>query len=397
MADLLIQRARLGDRPDPVDVLVRDGVVHSVADDVTPAEGAEVVDAGGRLVLPGLVEAHCHLDKTLFGREWVPHAAADTLADRIATDFNRRTELGIPDPQAMAALVQAMSVCGTTTIRTHTDVDPQVGLRGVELVAELAVRSAGSVDIQQVAFPQHGLLSRAGTADLLDAALRSGASVVGGLDPGAEGDADAYLDAVFGIAEKHAAMVDLHLHTGGADGLAEVDLVVERTKALGMAGRVVLSHVYALGTADADTARAVADRLAGAGVGVVTAAPYSYPVPDLRVLHEAGVVVGIGHDGIRDLWGPYGTGDLLERACHVAYRSHFRRDDEIELVLAAAITGGRQLLGIDPVGVRPGDPADLVLVPAGTRAEAVVAHLPGRVVIKGGRVITSTLPGDESA
>jgi len=37
--------------------------------------------------------------------------------------------------------------------------------------AQLTGRSAGVVDIQQVAFPQHGLLSRAGTADLLDAAL----------------------------------------------------------------------------------------------------------------------------------------------------------------------------------------------------------------------------------
>jgi cytosine deaminase len=132
--------------------------------------------------------------------------------------------------------------------------------------------------------------------------------------------------------------------------------------------------------------------VAAGGVGVVTAAPYSYPVPDLRVLHQAGVVVGIGHDGIRDLWGPYGTGDLLERACHVAYRSHFRRDEEIELVLRAAITGGRQLLGIDPVEVRPGAPADLVLVPAETRAQAVVAHPPGRMVVKGGRPVR-----DESA
>ena len=387
MADLLITRARLVDHQGSVDVLIRDGVVHSVSTGTSPGPGADVVDAGGRLLLPGLVEAHCHLDKTLFGREWVPHSAADTLADRIGNDFTRRVELGLPDPDAMAALVRAMSGFGTTSIRTHTDVDAEVGLRGIELVADLAARSGHLVDIQQVAFPQHGLLEPAGTADLLDAALRNGASVVGGLDPGAEGDAAAYLDVVFGIAERYAAMVDLHLHTGGQDGLAEIDLVAERTAALGMAGRVVLSHVYALGAAPDDIARAVADRLAGAGVGVVTAAPYSYPVPDLRILHDAGVVVGCGRDGIRDLWGPYGTGDLLERACHVAYRSHFRRDEDIELVLGAATTGGRQLLGQPAVGVRPGGPADLVLVPAQTPAEAVVTHPPGRTVIKAGRVV----------
>jgi len=149
----------------------------------------------------------------------------------------------------------------------------------------------------------------------------------------------------------------------------------------------VLSHVYALGAADADTARGVADRLADAGVGVVTAAPYSYPVPDLRTLRDAGVVVGIGHDGIRDLWGPYGTGDLLERASHIAYRSHFRRDEEIGVVLDAATVGGRRLLDLPSVRVRPGDPADLVLVPATTMAEAVVTHPPGRTVIKAGRMV----------
>jgi len=388
MADLLVTGARLADLQGLTDVLIRDGVVHSVTTGATPDPAAEVVDADGRLLLPGLVEAHCHLDKTLFGREWVPHSAEDTLTDRIRTDRIRRTELGIPDPDAMAALVRAMSGHGTTSIRTHTDIDPEVGLRGVALVAELAARASGRVDIQQVAFPQHGLLGLAGTPDLLDAALRNGATVVGGLDPGAEGDAVAYLDVVFGLAERHAAMVDLHLHTGGQEGLAEVDLVIERTRALGLAGRVVLSHVYALGAAPEADARAVADRLAAAGVGVVTAAPYSYPVPDLRILSDAGVVVGCGHDGIRDLWGPYGTGDLLERACHVAYRSHFRRDEDIELVLEAATTGGRRLLGLPPAGVRPGDPADLVLVPARTPAEAVVTHPPGRTVIKAGRVVS---------
>ena len=99
----------------------------------------------------------------------------------------------------------------------------------------------------------------------------------------------------------------------------------------------------------------------------MTAAPYSFPVPPLRLLAAAGVVTGIGHDGIRDLWGPYGTGDLLERARHVAYRSGFRRDDDIELVLRAATTGGRELLTGDRRGVEPGAVADLVVVPADQR------------------------------
>ena len=63
---------------------------------------------------------------------------------------------------------------------------------------------------------------------------------------------------------------------------------------------------------------------------LVTAAVYSFPVPPIKRLRAAGVNVACGHDGICDLWGPYGSGDMLERAMHLAYRSTFRRDEDIE-------------------------------------------------------------------
>jgi cytosine deaminase len=372
---------------EPVDVVVVGDRVESLVPAGTAPAADRTVDATGCLVLPALTEAHCHLDKTLFGRPWVSHLAGDTLAERIAHDRDRRSELGIPDPRAMRSLVDAMVSFGTTAIRTHTDVDPDVGLRGVEAVHDLAVEVADQVDVQQVAFPQHGLLSLPGTASLLDAAMSSGTSVVGGLDPGAEGDAAAYLDVVFGVAERHGAGVDLHLHTHGAEGLRELELLASRTVALGMQGRVLASHCYAFGDLDESGARRLAARLAEAGVGVVTAAPYSFPVPPLRLLAEAGVVIGIGHDGIRDLWGPYGTGDLLERARHVAYRSGFRRDDDIALVLTAATVGGRALVGGPPHGPVAGAAADLVVLPATTAAEAVVLTPPRTAVVRAGRVV----------
>ncbi len=390
MVDLVIRDGRVRGASGPVDVVVDDGLVLEVAPhDHAAPDPSQVIDATGCVVVPGLVEAHCHLDKTLFGRSWVPHSASDALVDRIANDRKRRGELGLPDPAAMTALVEAMSGFGTTVLRTHTDVDPDVGLTGVHRVRELAETVADTMSIQQVAFPQHGLLSLPGTDDLLAASMENGATVVGGLDPGAEGEPARYLDVVFGIAERHDAMVDLHLHTHGSPGLTDLDLVIERTAALGMAGRVVVSHVYVFGDLDDAAARRLADRLAETGVGVVTAAPYDFPVPPLRVLHDAGVVVGCGHDGIRDLWGPYGTGDLLERARHIAYRSMFRRDEDIELVLTAATDGGSRLLGDPAAGVVPGAAADLVIVPAGSEAEAVVAAPTGRTVVKSGRVVAS--------
>jgi cytosine deaminase len=122
-------------------------------------------------------------------------------------------------------------------------------------------------------------------------------------------------------------------------------------------------------------------------VTILTAAVYSFPVPPIKRLRAAGVNVACGHDGIRDLWGPYGSGDMLERAMHVAYRSTFRRDEDIELALDAATYGGARAIGVDPYGLIPGAPADLVVVDARTAAEAVVTRPPRDVVMKRGVVV----------
>ncbi|WP_049570239.1 amidohydrolase [Nonomuraea sp. SBT364] len=386
MTDVLLRDGRPWGLGGPADILVRGGLIERVGEAVD-APGARVVDLGGALVLPGLVDAHCHLDKTLYGGPWVPHSAGDSLAGRIGNDLARRAELGVPSVERVTALLRTMIAYGTTHVRTHTDIDPGVGLRGVEAVREAA--EGLPIDVTQVAFPQHGLLTNPGTAELLEEALKSGVEAVGGLDPaGIDRDPVRHLDLVFGLAERYGARLDLHLHDGGTLGAWQLELIAERAKALGpAAGRVTVSHAYALGEIDEAHADRLAHALAEAGVVVATAAVYSYPVPPVRRLRAAGVTVACGHDGIRDLWGPYGSGDMLERAMHLAYRSTFRSDDDIALALEAATYGGARALGLSGYGLSPGDRADLVAVPASGPGEAVVVH-PGRtLVMKDGVVL----------
>ena len=52
--------------------------------------GAARVDLDGRLVLPALIDGHLHLDKTVLGLPWMPHAAEPSLASRIATEKRLR-------------------------------------------------------------------------------------------------------------------------------------------------------------------------------------------------------------------------------------------------------------------------------------------------------------------
>jgi cytosine deaminase len=370
------------------DVLIDGGLIGQIGPDLTVPDGAEVIDVTGRLLLPGLVEAHCHLDKTLYGGPWIPHSAGPSLADRIGEERRRRGELGLPNVAYVTALLERMVTFGTTHVRTHTDVVTDHGLAGVRAVRAAAERLGDRITVEQVAFPQYGILADPGTAELLDEALRDGVRVIGGIDPaGADRDPVRHLDTVFDLAARHGAAIDIHLHDGGSLGVWELELIAERTRSLGLAGKVTVSHAYGLGQADDATQDRLAALLAEAGVGVVTAAVYDFPVAPIKKLLAAGVTVACGHDGIRDLWSPFGSGDMLERAMHVAYRSTFRRDEDIELALSAATYGGARLLGLTSYGLRPGAAADLVAVRARTPAEAVVTRPVRDLVIKAGRVV----------
>jgi cytosine deaminase len=127
--------------------------------------------------------------------------------------------------------------------------------------------------------------------------------------------------------------------------------------------------------------------LAKSGVAIMTTGTSSRPVPPLKRLAEAGVVVCGGSDGVRDTWSPYGNADMLERATILGLRNNLRRDDELTLALAAVTTGGAKALGLADYGLDPGCRGDLVLVAAETLGEAIAQHPSPRIVIRGGRVV----------
>ncbi|MGW6969640.1 amidohydrolase [Streptomyces zaomyceticus] len=395
MNDLVLRSGRLWGRTGTEDVVVRGdrivGIVPSGEErPVTGSPSATVVDAMERVVLPGLINAHCHIDKTLWGGPWVPHTASHELQGMIGNGRRRRGELGIPHEDRMAGLLADMAAAGTTHLRTHTDIDPDIGLSGVEAVMAAAERVSGSLTVEQVAFPQSGLLVEGDTVELMEAALRMGVTTIGGLDPaGVDGDPVAHLDVVFGLAEKYGAKVDIHLHDGGTLGLWQVGLIAERTKALSLQGRVAISHAFAVGEVSRPEQRRVADLLAGAGMALFTCAGFSDPIPAPAVMRSAGVPMGLGTDGIRDLWSPHGSADMLVRVGQLAVRSGFKSEEEIELALWTATEGAAEALGLEGYGLREGATADFTVVEGVSAAHAVVEHLPRRHVFKAGARLTT--------
>jgi cytosine/adenosine deaminase-related metal-dependent hydrolase len=244
------------------------------------------------------------------------------------------------------------------------------------------------MDIQIVAFPQSGILAHAGTTELLEKAMRLGSDVGGGLDPcGIDRDPEGHLDMVFGLAEKFAKPVDIHLHEAALLGAFSMELIFERTRALPMQGQVVISHAFCLGDPDAAMVAALLEEIAALDIAIMTTASPSRPVPAAVQLAKSGIRTCSGNDGIRDTWGPYGNADMLERAMIVGLRNNFRRDDEVKMALAVCTTGGAATLRLEDYGVAEGCWADLVLVEGESLPEAAVSRPERKLVLKRGRAV----------
>jgi cytosine/adenosine deaminase-related metal-dependent hydrolase len=386
MSDLLIRDVRpMGGAA--TSLLVRDGRIAAIGEQTVPPD-TNVLDGRGRIALPGLVEAHTHLDKNLLGMAWYRNAVGPRLIDRIDNERAERRALPIDAGRQSARQVALSVTHGTTHIRSHVDVDTEIGVRGIEGVMATRAALADHVGIDLVAFPQSGLLVRPGTLELMEQALRLGAETVGGLDPCAiDRDPKGHLDAVFGLANRFGRGVDIHLHETGELGAFSMELIIERARALGMAGRVTVSHAFCLGMPDPAIVEPLIAGLARAGIAIMTTGTPSRPVPPLKRLAEAGVTVCAGSDGIRDTWGPYGNADMLERAMLLGMRNNLRRDDELLIALAACATGGAAALGLEGYGLEPGCHADIVLVPAETLGEAIAQRPSPRTVLRRGRVV----------
>ncbi|WP_067710713.1 amidohydrolase family protein [Nocardia yamanashiensis] len=391
---------------EAVDIVIENGVVAAVSETTADASLAGGLDGGGQLILPALSDVHLHLDSSCLGLPFRAYTGEPGRWGRIMNDRKHWRTADRPVAERAAFTLAVAIANGATRIRTHAQVDADSGLEKMEGVLAAREHYADAADVQIVAFPQVGILLEPGVVDLLDAALRAGADLIGGIDP-CEIDRDPvrHLDAVFMLAERHQVEVDIHLHEAGELGLFTLSLILERVEALSMQGRVTISHARCLASGLPGVPAAIA-RLAAAGVAITHAAGgRGWELP-LAELAAAGVRVGVGMDGQRDFWSPYGNGDMLDRAWQLAFVQGFAADPEIEHALGVATWGGASVLdrGLRPLerfgshpGFAPGDPAEFVLVDAVSPTAAVMDRPAERTVVHHGRVVTvdTALPGFE--
>lgn len=369
---------------------------------VNAGNAGDSVDGRNRIALPAFTDVHVHLDSTRIGLPFREHTGAPGVWNMMRNDRDNWRDTPIPYPEVVAGTLERMIARGTTRVRSYAQIDVDCKLERFEAVMAAKERFADAATVEIMAFPQAGLLLEDGTVPLLEDALRAGATTIGGIDPcQLDRDPVRHLDIVFGLAEKYGVDVDIHLHEPGHLGVFSAELIFERTRALGMEGRVSLSHAYDLANVHPDVTARLVEQMAELDVAWATVAPASGGTQfDLAQMTDAGIRVGLGEDGQRDYWSPYGNCDMLDRTWQLAFTHRLRKDRLIEHCAAIATIGGASIMDRsvhrltspdDRPGLAVGDAADIVLVDGDTVTSTVMDRGADRTVIHNGRVVADGL------
>lgn len=405
--DLLIRNARLAEAAPaepPVEIGVKDGRFAAIGRDLGAAGAGEVLDAGGRLVSPGFVETHIHLDKSCtidrcaHETARFPHRAMERVS-AIKHSFT------VEDVNARARrTLEKCILHGCTLMRTHAEVDPKVGLRGFEGVKALVEAYAWAIDIEICVMPQEGLLNNPGTEALMIEALRNGARVVGAA-PNYDSDRVGQIRRVFEIAREFDLDIDMHLDSGSSAAELDTLLVCELTEKHGWGGRVAIGHVTKISTMPPAEFDRIARRLADAGVALTV-----LPATDLYLMHRdadhaiprgvvdavrlvrQGVTCSVASNNILNAFTPFGDGQLIRQANLFANTVQRGMPDDLRAVWGMFTTGAAKLMRRAEYGIAPGRPADFVVVDAPSTVDALREIAPVLHAFKRGRRTVTRLP-----
>ncbi|MFC5452051.1 amidohydrolase family protein [Paenibacillus aestuarii] len=335
------------------------------------------LDLEGKMLLPGLVDAHMHLDKS-FSLTMVPNSSG-TLEEAVR-NYAQASPL-FPKEEIKARIVrsalQALSF-GTTHIRTHLDFNlrasREVALRTIEAALEAKAQLAPYMTLQL--FPMCPYSLGALDVDAVEEALRMGVDGIGGaphLSPTAEAD----IDLMFRLAGKYDRPIDIHCDETDDPSMRTIEYISQRTKEEGYTGRVTVDHLCALASMTKADAAGVIGRMAEAGLKAVSLPavnlylqgrqdrfPVRRGVTRLREIWEAGIPIAVASDNIHDPFHPFGRGDLVQIALIGSYAAHMGKPADLRTLLRMITDVPASVLGLQGYGVSPGNPAHFAVVDA---------------------------------
>jgi len=400
MFDLIIKNATLPDGRTGVDIACLQGTIAAVEPGIT-AEAQEVIDASGYLVSPPFVDPHFHMDATLsLGTPRMN--VSGTLLEGIALWSELKPIQSVDDIIARALRYCDLAVSmGLGAIRSHVDVCDD-DLKGVEALLEVRQQVAPYLDLQLVAFPQDGVLRDPTAMPNLIRALDMGVDIVGGI-PHFERTMEQGGDSVrqlCRIAADRGLMVDMHCDESDDPLSRHIETLAHETQRLGLQGRVAGSHLTSMHSMDNYYVSKLIPLMVEAQVHAIPnplinimlqGRHDTYPkrrgqtrVPELRA---AGIVVGFGSDCVMDPWYSLGKADMLDVAAMGLHVGQLSSRADMEWCFDAVTENSATIMGLEGYGIAKGHKANMVLLQARDRIEAIRLRAHRLAVIRKGRVI----------
>jgi cytosine deaminase len=417
----LLQRARLpqwllpadwprhGDQPALADLHLESGRMARIAPHLPGDLILGAWDLAGSPVLPGLVDAHTHLDKafTLPRMGEVKPGLLGAI-EAMMVDRQSWTEADLRE-RMCRALTWAWEA-GVVHLRTHCDwweADAQP--LAWDLMRELAHDWADRLTLERVSLMPLDLFTHKHDADALAATVaRSGpGTLLGGFVHSTNWDPQA-LRHLLEAAQEHGLNVDLHVDEELNPAACGLRHTAELLQTLRFDGHVVCGHTCALAAQDADTANHTLDAVARAPITMVTLpitnlllqdattgrTPRQRGITMVKEARERGIPLLLASDNVQDPFCPIGSFDPLEAmATGVAAAqldSPFDRWTDTLCRTDWLRSGPEQL----PLQV--GSRADLLVFPA-TDSWGFPSRTQPRVVLRNGHVVQGEVPAAWSA
>jgi cytosine/creatinine deaminase len=400
--DLILRNARVaGNESVTTDIGIDKGRIVVVQPNLR-AEG-ETLDLGGRLVTPGFIETHIHLDKSrILGR---CKAEKGDLEEAIGEVARQKKLFTAEDVYQRAKITLEKAILnGTTHMRTQLEVDPGIGLRGLEGVRPLVEEYKWAIDLEICIFPQEGLLNNPGTDELMLQALKSGGSVVGAA-PYTDSSPHGQIDRIFAIARELDIDIDMHLDFAPTPDDLDLLYVCELAERFKWGGRVAIGHVTKLSTAPPDLLEKCAKRMADAGVALTV-----LPSTDLylmgrhmthgvmrgvteahKLLHH-GVNCTLSTNNVLNPFTPFGDCSLVRMANIYANICQVGSANDTRECFNMITTRSAKLMNLRDYGLAVGKPADLAVLDAGSPEQAVAELSPVLWAFKRGRRTVTRAP-----